>query len=234
MKSKFHIAIIMDGNGRWAERQQLDRSLGHIKGAETLRQVIVTAIEENVGYLTVYGFSVENWQRPRGEVNAILSLFEDYLKNETLALHEQGVCVRILGDKSRFNNSLQDLIQWAQQLTEKNDKLGLQIAMSYGSRLEIVNAAKVLAERFAKQEMKLSDITCEEFAKALETAPWPDPDLLIRTGGEVRLSNYLLWQLSYTELLFLDIYWPDFTKENFIQALSTYRKRSRRYGNILL
>lgn len=232
LESKLHIAIIMDGNGRWAESQNLDRSLGHIKGAETLRHVITAAIEEQVGYLTVYGFSAENWRRPRGEVNAILNLFEDYLRNETLALHEQGVCLRILGDKSRFTPSLQELIQWAQQLTENNTRLGLQIAMSYGSRLEIVNAAKILAERCAKQELHLSDITCEEFAKALETAPWPDPDLLIRTGGEVRLSNYLLWQLSYTELLFLDTYWPDFTKEEFVQALLTYRTRNRRYGQL--
>ncbi|WP_104206562.1 polyprenyl diphosphate synthase [Holospora curviuscula] len=232
MKSEFHIAIIMDGNGRWAEAQGLDRSMGHVKGAETLRNVIITALENSVRYLTVYGFSTENWRRPRQEVDTILSIFQDYLKNETVKLHEQGVCLRILGDKSCFSDSLQSLIQWAQRLTEHNNRLGLQIAMSYGSRLEIVNAVKLLAERCTKQEINLNDITCEAFSKALETAPWPDPDLLIRTGGEVRLSNYLLWQLSYTELLFLDTYWPEFSQEEFVQAMSTYQQRHRRYGSL--
>ncbi|ETZ04701.1 isoprenyl transferase [Holospora undulata HU1] len=223
----------MDGNGRWAEAQGLDRSVGHVKGAETLRNVIIAALENSVRYLTVYGFSTENWKRPLQEVGTIFSIFQDYLKNETTRLHEEGVCLRILGDKTRFSSSLQDLIQWAQDLTVDNDRLGLQVAMNYGSRLEIVSAVKVLAEKCTKQEMGVDDITCEAFSRVLETAPWPDPDLLIRTGGEVRLSNYLLWQLSYSELLFLDTYWPDFTKEHLAQAISTYQQRHRRYGNLL-
>ncbi|ETZ06813.1 isoprenyl transferase [Holospora obtusa F1] len=222
----------MDGNGRWAEAQGLDRSVGHIKGAETLRSIAIAAIENSVRYLTVYGFSTENWKRPASEVGTIFDIFQDYLKNETYRLHEEGVCLRILGDKTRFSTCLQELIQWAQDLTAHNKQLGFQIAMNYGSRLEIVRAVKVLAEQCTRQEIEVDDITCEAFSKVLETDPWPDPDLLIRTGGEVRLSNYLLWQLSYAELLFLETYWPDFTKEHFVQAISTYYQRHRRYGNV--
>ncbi len=212
----------------------MDRIWGHTKGVSTLRDIVRCCPDFGVDYLTVYAFSSENWQRPAQEVSGLLDLFQDYLQKETEELHRQGVCLRIIGDKKRLTAKLQALIQQAEDLTKHNTSLKLQIALSYGSRDEIVGAAKKLALDLANQRLTLNDITCESFSQALETAPWPDPDVLIRTGGERRLSNYLLWQLSYTELFFVDTYWPDFLPKDLEEILASYAQRVRRFGRIEL
>jgi undecaprenyl diphosphate synthase len=226
------VAIVMDGNGRWAEKRGKNRSIGHIKGAEALRPVVENCPRLGIGYLTVYAFSSENWIRPPSEVCQLMGLFEEYILKETHRLHEMGVNLRFIGNRHMLPDSLQKVIAWAEKMTESNTVLAMQVALNYGARDEIVNAARKLACWVADNQMAAEDITCERFASALETTPWPDPDLFIRTGGDKRLSNCLLWQLSYTELIFLDIYWPEFTVKDLERAIETYYERERRFGGI--
>lgn len=225
-----HIAIIMDGNGRWAKARGLPRTAGHKKGADALRRTLDYCSEAGVGYLTVYAFSSENWKRPSDEINDLMQLLQHYLHNELENLHERGVRMRFIGDLSLLSPEIREQISHSTQLTQRNTAFNLTIALSYGSRQEIVRAARKLAADIASGDIKAEDITEEKFAENLDTAGLPEPDLLIRTGGEKRLSNFLLWQSAYTEFYFSDTLWPDFEKKDFAEALSDFAGRERRYG----
>jgi len=227
-----HVAIIMDGNGRWASAKGLPRTEGHRRGAESVRTVIKAASRLGVRYLTLFGFSSENWKRPSGEVMDLMGLLRLYLRKELAELHKQGVRFRVIGDRSRLPVDIQDLITVAEQRTRDNVGLNLVLALSYGGRAEIVNSARIIAERVKNGELDPADIDENLFAGSLETADIPDPDLLIRTSGEQRLSNFLLWQTAYTEFVFTDTLWPDFRTEEFEHALSQYQSRDRRYGSV--
>jgi undecaprenyl diphosphate synthase len=227
-----HVAIIMDGNGRWAQARGLPRIMGHRAGLEAVRRTIRAAVEQGIKYLTLFAFSTENWRRPRLEVEGLFTLLKEYVEKETAELASQGVRVRFLGERN-------DLPAWAQAVMERCEKatasgnhLNLNIALNYGGRAEIVRAAQLLAKKVAAQALQPEDITATELAAHLYTSGMPDPDLLIRTSGELRLSNFLLWQLAYTELYVTQVLWPDFTGSDLSTALAAYRKRERRYGGI--
>ncbi len=221
-----HVAIIMDGNGRWANKRNLPKIAGHKKGAESVKQTIESCQENGVEYLTLYAFSSENWQRPVDEVEGLMELLRFYLGKELNKIHTNGVCLKIIGDRSKLSDSINKQIMGAEKLTKNNTKLTLIIALSYGSRQEIIEAVKSICAAKLKPEQ----IKEETFEKYLYTFGIPQPDLLIRTSGEQRLSNFLLWQLAYTELFFTDILWPDFKKENFVEAIEEFATRERRYG----
>jgi undecaprenyl diphosphate synthase len=225
-----HIAIIMDGNGRWAKARGLPRLAGHQKGAQVLRHVVEACLERSIGFLTVYAFSSENWQRPVGEVKGLFSLMEAYLDREEHLLLKKDICVRVIGERERLPPSLQKRIHRIEELTAAKGGLVLQVALSYGSRREIVGAARCLVKEILEGQLRLEDVTEATFAARLETAGIPDPDLLIRTSGEQRISNYLLWQLAYSELVFCPKNWPDFTVADLEDALTQYAQRDRRYG----
>lgn len=227
-----HVCVIMDGNGRWASARGLPRAEGHRRGAESARQVIKEAARMGVGYLTLFGFSSENWKRPSGEVTDLMGLLRLYLRKELADLHKQGVRFRVIGERSRLPQDVQVLIQAAEDRTRANTGLNLVIALSYGGRAEIVNAARVLAEKVKAGELDPADINEQVFATQLETADIPDPDLLIRTSGEQRISNFLLWQCAYTEFVFTETLWPDFGAQSFRDAISEYQSRDRRYGAV--
>jgi undecaprenyl diphosphate synthase len=230
---EFHIAIIMDGNGRWAKNQGKNRLWGHQKGAVALKEIVRSCPKEGVRYLTVYAFSSENWKRDSFEVNGLMKLFARYLRTETADLHKEGVCLRVIGNRDRLPPSLVKLIEHAETLTQNNTLLGLQVAINYGGQDELVHAARTLAQMACDQKIRPQDITHRHIEHTLWTHPWPHPDLLIRTGGEMRLSNYLLWQLSYTELLFMPQCWPEFTPHDLSLAIAHYTKRHRQFGAIL-
>ena len=225
-----HVAIIMDGNGRWAASRRLPKIAGHREGARAVRRVIEAAIKSGVAWLTIYAFSSENWRRPVGEVLDLTGLLRQYLKSEIKELKANGVRLRIIGDRSRFDADIQRDLTNAERDTANNTKLNLNVALSYGARAEIVGAARRLAE--AARDGRLDPETIDEgmVAAALATSGMPDPDLIIRTSGEQRLSNFLLWQGAYAELVFLDVLWPDFGPEHFAAALAEYAKRERRFG----
>jgi undecaprenyl diphosphate synthase len=225
-----HIAIIMDGNGRWAKRRGLPRTAGHKKGADTVRRVIEACGEHRIGHLTLYAFSSENWQRSEQEVRDLMSLLRFYLEKELPYLHKNDIRVQVIGERGKLSDDIRKKIEDAEQLTENNRALTLSIALSYGSHQEIARAMRLIGEEIASGALTPSDINEELIASYLYTANLPAPDLLIRTGGEQRLSNFLLWQTAYTELYFTDTLWPDFSKEDFIAALSEYATRERRYG----
>jgi undecaprenyl diphosphate synthase len=225
-----HVAIIMDGNGRWARSRGLPRVAGHRKGAEAVRTAIRAAIEAGVEYLTLYGFSSENWNRPAAEVADLMGLLRLYLRSEIASLHENGVRLSIIGDRERLAPDIVSLIDEAERLTAGNRRLVLTMALSYGGRAEIAMAARRLAEKAREGALDPAAIDEETFAGHLFTRGLPDPDILIRTSGEKRISNFLLWQMAYTEFLFVDTLWPDFTWEDFNQALGEFRRRERRYG----
>ncbi|MFC1672830.1 isoprenyl transferase [Pseudomonadota bacterium] len=227
-----HVAIIMDGNGRWAAARGLPRTEGHRRGAESARKVIKSASRAGVKYLTLFGFSSENWKRPSGEVLDLMGLLRLYLRKELAELHKQGVRFRVIGDRTRLPGDVQDLVEAAEERTKDNTGLNLVLALSYGARAEVTNAARALAERVRAGEIDPADIDEEAFAANLETADIPDPDLLIRTSGEQRVSNFLLWQLAYTEFVFTDILWPDFDDQEFESALVQFRARERRFGAV--
>ena len=227
-----HVCVIMDGNGRWAAARGLPRAEGHRRGADSARQVIKEAARLGVGYLTLFGFSSENWKRPSGEVSDLMGLLRLYLRKELADLHKQGVRFRVIGERSRLPEDVQDLIRNAEDRTRANTGLNLVIALSYGGRAEIVNTARALAEKVQAGEMDPADITEETFAGNLETSDIPDPDLLIRTSGEQRISNFLLWQCAYTEFVFTETLWPDFGAQPFRDAISEYQSRDRRYGAV--
>lgn len=228
----FHVAIIMDGNGRWAQQQNKNRLMGHREGARTLKKIVQACPSSGVRYLTVFAFSSENWKRPAEEINGLMQLLEFYLRQETSELHREGVCLRIIGQRNHLPLHIQHLIDQTETLTKDNTRLGLQIALSYGGRDELVHAAQQIARHVQQNELTPDAITPAVFEQYLYTYPWPDPDLLIRTGGELRISNYLLWQLSYTEFIFCPEYWPAYTPEKFQQAIAQYQMRCRRFGGL--
>ncbi len=225
-----HIAIIMDGNGRWASARGLPRQAGHKQGVEPVRMSIRECMRRKIGALTLFAFSSENWGRPSEEVGALMGLFVDALDSEIDELHENGVCVKFIGDRKGFPVRLQARMSSAEARTAGNAALQCRVAVGYGGRWDIVQAARQMAARCAAGELRVSDITPEGFAAALQLGNLPDPDLFIRTGGEKRISNFLLWNLAYTELHFCDVLWPDFGPGDFAAALEFFASRQRRYG----
>lgn len=225
-----HIAVIMDGNGRWATKRGLPRTAGHKKGAEVVVQIAKAAKELGVKYLTLYAFSTENWKRSPEEVGALMQLLRQYLDKNFKELEQNDVKIRFIGERYMLDADIVEKMERLEQNTAKNQSLVLQIALSYGSRQEIVNAAKKLAERVKNGDMQLKDIDEQTFSAMLYTGGVPDPDLLIRTSGEQRISNYLLWQIAYSELFFTKTLWPDFAKEEFKSIIENYQTRERRYG----
>ena len=225
-----HVAIIMDGNGRWAKQRGKERYEGHLMGVESVRSVTRAAVRNGVEWLTLYAFSTENWGRPQAEVDAIMELFCRAVINEGEELAKQGVRVLIMGERTRFSQSVLEMIERIESVTASGDKLTMVLAFNYSSRREIVLAAQSLAERVASGKLKAEDITEESFAQSLMTSNIPDPDFIIRTSGECRLSNFLLWQASYSEFYFPEVLWPDFTEEEFDKAMEEFARRERRYG----
>lgn len=225
-----HVAIIMDGNGRWAKSRNLPRAAGHKRGASAVKVAITSAVEAGVSYLTLYGFSSENWKRSSGEVKDLMGLLRYYLKSEISTLHEEGVRFCVIGDRKRLDGDIVKLIEDAEKLTCGNTRLYLSIALSYGGRTEITDAARKLATQVKTGHIDPDDIDEDLFAGSLYTSDIPDPDILIRTSGEQRISNFLLWQLAYAEFVFLDTLWPDFSKQDFDNAIASYHGRERRYG----
>jgi undecaprenyl diphosphate synthase len=225
-----HVAIIMDGNGRWARARGLPRVAGHRQGAEAVRRTVRAAVDLGISYLTLYGFSLENWKRPQNEVVDLMGLLRLYLREEIAELDSQGVRIRFIGERHRLSPDIVRLIEEAEERTRANVRLNLLVAISYGARQEITAAARRIAEDAVAGRLDPSQLTEDMFASRLETAGIPDPDLLIRTSGEKRISNFLLWQSAYTELVFVDTRWPDFTEAELAAAVREYHRRERRYG----
>jgi undecaprenyl diphosphate synthase len=225
-----HIAIIMDGNGRWAQARGLPRIAGHRRGADAVRRTLVAASELGVPYLTLFGFSSENWKRPLPEVDDLMGLLRHYLRGEIAELHRNGVRLRVIGDKARLSADIVALIDNAEALTHDNGGVNLTIALSYGGRAEIAAAARAVADKVAAGMLAAETINEDTIARHLFTADLPDPDLLIRTSGEQRISNFLLWQCAYAELVFTKTLWPDFGRSDLEQAIAEFGCRERRYG----
>jgi len=225
-----HIAIIMDGNGRWARARGLPRIAGHQRGAEAARRAVIAAAELEVPYLTLFGFSSENWKRPSGEIQDLMGLLRHYLRAEVAELHSNAVRLKVIGDLSRFSSDILDLIAHAESLTQNNARITLTMALSYGGRAEIVEAIRTIAQRIACGNITAEAIDEECVARHLFTSGLPDPDLLIRTSGEQRISNFLLWQCAYSELVFTKTLWLDFSKRDLEQAIDEFCGRERRYG----
>jgi len=225
-----HVAIIMDGNGRWAKARNLPRSAGHKKGSEAVKEAATGAIKAGVEFLTIYAFSTENWNRPEDEVQDLMGLLRYYLRREIKQLHKEDVRLSVLGDKNKLASDIVELIEEAEQLTSENKRLTLIIALNYGSRSEIVEATRKIASAVKNGSISEEDISIDSFSEALSTRQFPDPDLVVRTSGEQRLSNFLLWQVAYSELYFTNVLWPDFREQDFFDAVKEYQKRSRRFG----
>lgn len=225
-----HVAIIMDGNGRWAKARGLPRTAGHKRGAESVRRSIKAAISNNVKYLTLFGFSSENWKRPVDEVRDLMGLLRFYLKSEIRGLEKEGVRLNVIGDRTRLDKDIVALIEESEKLTETNTRLTLTIALSYGGRAEILQAALQLADDLRSGDIILENVNEDALADRMFTSSIPDPDLLIRTSGEQRISNFLLWQCAYTEFAFVETLWPDFSEEHFCNAIKDFQTRDRRYG----
>ncbi len=227
-----HVAIIMDGNGRWAKKRLMNRINGHEKGADAVRAIIETSREIGISNLTLYAFSTENWQRPRAEVEALMSLLIKFLKSEQKNMMENSIRLSMIGQIERLPEKVQTLVQSIMDLTKDNNGLRLNLALSYGSRAEIVRMVRMLAEKAKKGLIDPISITENMVADNLYTRDIPDPDLLIRTSGEMRISNFLLWQIAYSEIYVTDTLWPDFGKDEFIGILKEYQKRDRRFGKV--
>jgi len=227
-----HIAIIMDGNGRWAARKKLPRSAGHNAGVGALREVVNTCLELGIKFLTVYSFSSENWQRPQDEVNFLLSLFLESLKKELKELHNRGVRVSLIGERKTIPPKVLEAFKNAEKKTSKNKKLLFNIAFNYGSRKEIISAVKNVCRAAKKNDIDIEKLDEKIFSEYLFTQDCPDPDLLIRTSGEYRVSNFLLWQIAYTEFYFTKTLWPDFKEKELLKAVYYYQKRNRRFGRL--
>jgi len=225
-----HVAIIMDGNGRWARRRGLPRTAGHNRGAEAVRRTIKAAVKAGVQYLTLFGFSSENWKRPASEIDDLMGLLRHYLKREIEELHKNGVRLTVIGERDRLGEDIVKLIDDAEKRTGDNTQLNLNIALSYGSRSEMVLAARTAMQAAIEGKLKPEELDERRFGNLLLTAGMPDPDLLIRTSGEKRISNFLLWQCAYAEFVFLDRLWPDFDEKDFNAAIQEYHGRTRRYG----
>ncbi|MBR2452145.1 MAG: isoprenyl transferase [Rikenellaceae bacterium] len=225
-----HIAIIMDGNGRWAKAHGKERVYGHMQGVESVRRVIKACPKYGIKYLTLYTFSTENWGRPAEEVNALMELMCSSIASETPELCKQGVAVRILGDRSALSEKVNASIDDIERKTADGKTLTLLLAFNYSSRSEITRAVRMIAERAVAGDLKVEDITEQTITENLYTANIPDPDLVVRTSGECRLSNFLMWQASYSELYFMDVLWPDFDEAQLVNAIEAYNKRDRRFG----
>jgi undecaprenyl diphosphate synthase len=232
LKIPNHVAIILDGNGRWAKKRMLPRNMGHTQGAKNVEQIIEDAHNLGIKYLTVYAFSTENWKRPQDEVNALMKLLKDYLKNCIKRANKNNMRVRVIGDKTRLEKSIQEKIVELEEISAANTGINFTIAINYGSRDEMVRAMRHMMEDCQNGELLPSEVSEEVFETYLDTKDLPDPDLLIRTSGELRLSNYLLWQLAYTEFYFTDVLWPDFNKAELIKAIEYYNGRDRRFGAV--
>lgn len=232
MKIPAHIAIILDGNGRWAKAKGMPRNYGHAQGSKNVERICEEAYRMGVKYLTVYAFSTENWNRPKDEVDALMKLLRNYMKTCLKTAAKNDMKVRVIGDKTGLDEDIRNRIAELEEATKDNGGLNFQIALNYGSRDEIVRAVRRVSEDVKEGKVKPEDIDEKMFETYLDSHGIPDPDLMIRTSGELRLSNYLLWQLAYTEFYFTDIPWPDFTKEELSKAIEQYNRRDRRYGGV--
>ncbi|HXF88431.1 MAG TPA: isoprenyl transferase [Xanthobacteraceae bacterium] len=227
-----HVAIIMDGNGRWAAARGLPRAEGHRRGVEALRRTVRAAAEVGVSILTIFSFSSENWSRPAAEVRDLMGLLRRFIRHDLADLHRNGVRVRVIGDRDNLEADIRRLLEEAEELTRGNDRLTLVVAFNYGARQEIARAARRIAEEVASGRLAPEAVTADLLGRYLDAGDLPDPDLIIRTSGEQRLSNFLLWQAAYSELVFVPIYWPDFDHAAFESALVEYRRRERRFGGL--
>ena len=225
-----HVGIIMDGNGRWAQFRGMPRIAGHRRGVESVRVAVSTAVELGIQYLTLYGFSIENWKRPMAEITALMGLLRLYLRQEIDELNEKGVRIRFIGERKRLAPDIVTVINESEKRTETNTALNLVVALSYGARQEITAAARQLAQKVLAGELTLDDIDERLMSQNLATAGIPDLDLVIRTSGEKRVSNFLLWQLAYAELIFIDTLWPDFSSRDLEEAVNEFHRRERRFG----
>lgn len=225
-----HVAIILDGNGRWAKAKGMPRTYGHIQGAKTVEEICEVAYNMGIQYLTVYAFSTENWNRPKEEVDALMKLLRNYMKNCLKRANQNNMSVRVIGEKSRLDDDIRKSIEDLEEATKHNTGLHFTIAINYGGRDELVRATRKVACKVASGDLKPEEITEEMLNDNLDTVGFPDPDLLIRTCGELRISNFLLWQLAYTEFYITDVAWPDFSKEELEKAVEAYNRRDRRYG----
>jgi undecaprenyl diphosphate synthase len=228
-----HVAIIMDGNGRWAAARSLPRVEGHRRGVEALRRTVRAAKELGISIITIFSFSSENWSRPQSEISDLLSLLRRFIRNDLVDLHKSNVRVRVIGERDDLAADIRSLLQEAEELTKNNDGLTLVVAFNYGARQEIARAARSLAVEVANGRLSASDITPELLGRHLDAPDLPDPDVIIRTSGEQRLSNFLLWQSAYSELVFLPINWPDFDRAALESAIAEYRRRERRFGGLI-
>ena len=225
-----HIAIIMDGNGRWAKARGLPRIAGHRKGAEAVRCAVETSVKYGVRYLTLFSFSSENWKRPLAEIDDLMGLLRRYLRSEIAEMHKNGVRLRVIGERRHLGKDIVDLIEHCERQTADNSTLDLILALSYGGRAELTAAVRQVGRKIESGELAAGQIDEDCVASYLDTTGVPDPDLLIRTGGEQRISNFLLWQLAYSEFVFLDAHWPDFSEDLFLGAIAEFNRRERRYG----
>jgi undecaprenyl diphosphate synthase len=228
-----HIAIIMDGNGRWAAARGLPRAEGHRRGVEALRRTVRAAGELGIGFLTIFSFSAENWSRPPSEIRELMALLRRFIRNDLAELHRSGVKVRVIGERENLNPDIRRLLEEAEQLTRHNEKLVLVVAFNYGSRQEIARAAQRVAAAVSAGDLPLSAVTADNLGSFLDAPDLPDPDLIIRTSGEQRLSNFLLWQAAYSELVFVPTYWPDFDRAALENAVGEYQRRERRFGGLV-
>jgi undecaprenyl diphosphate synthase len=227
-----HIAIILDGNGRWAKKKGLPRNMGHVQGSRTVEKICKAAYDCGVKYLTVYAFSTENWSRPQDEVDALMKLLSSYLKDCLKTSKKNNMRVRVLGDVTGLDTGLQEKIKELEKVSRDNTGLNFQVALNYGSRDEIIRGIRRFLTDYEDGKLQAEDLDAEMFSQYLDTVGIPDPDLLIRTSGEQRLSNFLLWQLAYTEFYFTDVLWPDFSEEELKKAISYYGERERRFGGV--
>ena len=227
-----HIAIIMDGNGRWAQKRLLPRSMGHRAGMAALKEIVKGCDELKIPYLTVFAFSTENWKRPITEIDFLMNLLVEYLQKELDELHKNNVRIHVMGDYTVIPRECQLEIKNAIEKTRNNEGLVFNIAINYGSRQEIMTAVKLLTEKIIQTEMKIEELNENSFSQLLYTGDMPDPDLLIRTAGEMRISNFMLWQIAYAEIVISDTLWPDFSREDLIMAIKTYQARDRRFGGL--
>jgi undecaprenyl diphosphate synthase len=228
-----HVAIIMDGNGRWASARGLPRGEGHRRGVEAVRKTVRAAGEMGISYLTIFSFSAENWSRPPSEIRDLMGLLRRFIRNDLAELHQNGVKVRVIGERGDLDPDIRRLLDEAEELTKNNDGLVLVVAFNYGARQEIARAAAKILKRIQAGELDASAMTAEAIGQNLDAPDLPDPDLIIRTSGEQRLSNFLLWQAAYSELVFVPTYWPDFDRAAFEGAIAEFHRRERRFGGLI-
>jgi undecaprenyl diphosphate synthase len=229
-----HVAIIMDGNGRWAVSRGLPRGEGHRRGVEALRRTVQAAADLGIGFLTIFSFSAENWSRPAAEIRELMALLRRFIRHDLADLHRKGVRVRVIGERESLDAEIRRLLDEAEELTKDNEKLVLVVAFNYGARQEIARAARRMAAAVAAGDLAVSAVTADKLASYLDAPDLPDPDLIIRTSGEQRLSNFLLWQAAYSELVFVPTYWPDFDRAALENAITEYHRRERRFGGLIV